>query len=144
VLFHFKVSTKVLHFFSAFSDELVRDFVTQVGNQGPPSAEKARYGSTTMPSQTWDFTVSCLHGAIGGFTISNWSKTSPRPEFFFIVWILGPRFALWNLTSSWQSIVKGDDYGKYGVTKSNLKQAENQLKSCLKKARLEDREFKDV
>lgn len=33
---------------------------------------------------------------------------------------------------------KGDDYGKYGVTKSNLKQAENQLNSCLKKARLED------
>lgn len=33
---------------------------------------------------------------------------------------------------------QGDDYGKYGVTKSNLKQAENQLKSCLKKARLED------
>eukprot|EP00435_Cladocopium_sp_Y103_P049064 s1069_g14.t1 len=35
-------------------------------------------------------------------------------------------------------VSQGDDYGKYGVTKSNLKQAENQLKSCLKKARLED------
>lgn len=34
-------------------------------------------------------------------------------------------------------ISRGDDYGKYGVTKSNLKQAENQLKSCLQKRRVE-------
>lgn len=47
---------------------------------------------------------------------------------FCNAFFLGKKLSLWP---------QGDDYGKYGVTQSNLKRAESHLKSSLQSAKVE-------